>query len=241
MDELLDFKKEVYVEGEDCFLHYYPNFLAPSVAWDLFAAFCSHPKLDIAVPERNPTLFDRHLNYVDMKCDAKVLSKLTYHRESIKIFGKEYKQPRLTTWLGYFATAESKYRHIEKTVDFSPFLSRLVLVFKKEFARDFNSALVNVYRSGQDGMGMHADDEPILGEKPLILGLSLGGIRKLKFRLVENQRRKSSLADSLDIECAHGSLVAMGGKLQSFYKHGVPKTKKDVPARINLTFRNLKV
>ena len=39
---------------------------------------------------------------------------------------------------------------------------------------DFNSVLLNYYRDHRDSMGMHSDDEPELGERPILASLSLG-------------------------------------------------------------------
>ena len=41
--------------------------------------------------------------------------------------------------------------------------------------------LANYYRHGQDGMGRHADNEPELGQQPVIASLSFGELRNLDF------------------------------------------------------------
>ena len=39
---------------------------------------------------------------------------------------------------------------------------------------DFNSVLLNYYRDHRDSMGLHSDDEPELGERPILASVSLG-------------------------------------------------------------------
>jgi alkylated DNA repair dioxygenase AlkB len=94
----------------------------------------------------------------------------------------------------------------------------------------FNSVLVNLYRSGDDSMGWHADDEPELGPSPVIASLSLGATRRFKFR----HRRTRTIVDH---DLTGGSLLVMSGACQSAWMHSVPKQKRVTEARINLTFR----
>lgn len=92
----------------------------------------------------------------------------------------------------------------------------------------YNYCLMNRYRSGSDSMGWHADNEPEMGN--LIGSLSLGATRK--FRIRHNVTRETKKFDM-----GHGTLIVMAGTMQQFWQHEVPKTKKKVGERINLTFR----
>jgi alkylated DNA repair dioxygenase AlkB len=98
----------------------------------------------------------------------------------------------------------------------------------------FNSVLLNLYRDGADSMGWHSDDEPELGERPVIASLSLGAMRRFRLR----HRRRKDL-DPVAIDLENGSLLIMEGDTQRFWKHQVPKTRRAVAPRINLTFRNI--
>ena len=98
----------------------------------------------------------------------------------------------------------------------------------------FNSVLLNQYRDGRDSMGWHSDDEPELGSAPSIASLSLGGERRFVLR---HKKRKD--LKSVEISLAHGSLLVMRGSTQIFWKHQIPKTKKTIDARLNLTFRRI--
>ena len=92
----------------------------------------------------------------------------------------------------------------------------------------YNYCLLNRYRSGADSVGLHADDEPGVGD--VIGSLSLGATRP--FRIRHNATRETRT-----FQLGHGALVIMAGTMQRFWKHEVPKTSENVGERINLTFR----
>ena len=79
-------------------------------------------------------------------------------------------------------------------------------------------------------MGMHADDEPEMGN--IIGSLSLGATRT--FRIKHNTSK-----EVLSFPVANGTLIIMAGTMQQFWKHEVPKTKEIVGERINLTYRKI--
>ena len=95
----------------------------------------------------------------------------------------------------------------------------------------YNAVLSNIYRTGNDSVGLHADAEPEMG--PVIASVSLGAERL--FRL-KGKNGAVTFAERLP----HGSLFIMAGKTQKNFKHEVPKDPDvDLP-RINLTFRYIK-
>ena len=77
-------------------------------------------------------------------------------------------------------------------------------------------------------MGMHADDEPGMGN--VIGSLSLGTTRT--FRIRHNRTKETRT-----FQVGNGTLIIMAGTMQQFWKHEVPKTSENVGERINLTFR----
>ena len=92
----------------------------------------------------------------------------------------------------------------------------------------YNAVLCNLYRNGNDSVGLHADAEPEMG--PVIASVSLGAERL--FRL-KRQDGAVALAERLP----HGSLLIMAGKTQKNFRHEVPKEPNVDQPRINLTFR----
>ena len=92
----------------------------------------------------------------------------------------------------------------------------------------YNAALCNLYRDGNDSVGLHADAEPEMG--PVIASVSLGAERL--FRL-EGKGGVVAFSERLP----HGSLLIMAGNTQKNFEHEVPKEPRVTQPRINLTFR----
>ena len=82
-------------------------------------------------------------------------------------------------------------------------------------------------------MSWHSDDEPELGPAPLIAYLSLGATRRLLLR------RRDAHAVRFGLDLSDGSLLVMEPPLQRYWQHSVPKTRRAVGARINLTWRRI--
>ncbi len=115
--------------------------------------------------------------------------------------------------------------------------TNLLKGLKKEvelYSREsFTTCLLNLYRDGSDSNGWHADDEPELGRNPAIASVSLGAPRM--FHLKHRERKEWRHRMVLE----PGSLLLMLGATQHRYLHQLPKTRKPVRARINLTFRRI--
>jgi len=97
-------------------------------------------------------------------------------------------------------------------------------------ALGYNAVLCNLYRDGNDSVGLHADGEPEMG--PVIASVSLGAERL--FRL----RSKSGYVVFSE-RLPAGSLFIMAGETQKNFKHEVPKEPRVAQPRINLTFRHI--
>jgi alkylated DNA repair dioxygenase AlkB len=98
---------------------------------------------------------------------------------------------------------------------------------------NFTTVLLNYYRDGKDSNGWHADNEKELGRNPIIASVSFGAERVFQLKHnVTNQRQ--------NINLENGSLLIMKGTTQHFWKHQIPKSSKEIGARINLTFRIIK-
>ena len=151
-----------------------------------------------------------------------------WEARNIILFGKEVPQPRLACWYGDLA-----YSYSGITLDPRPMTPTLLEIKQRceeATSTQFNSVLVNLYRDGQDSMGLHADDEPELGSEPVIASVSFGAERnfRLRHRLTKELQQ---------VSLASGSLLVMSGLSQACWMHDIPKTKKFVEPRINLTFR----
>ncbi|MDC7996315.1 alpha-ketoglutarate-dependent dioxygenase AlkB family protein [Altibacter sp. HG106] len=161
------------------------------------------------------------------------LNTIKWEQRDVKVFGKVYPQPRLTALYG---TPEKTYRYAGLTLvpnKMAPKLAALQQKIEAYSGFQFNSVLLNLYRDGQDSNGWHSDDEASLGKQPKIASLSLGAPRSFHFRERNNHQ------NTFKVELHHGSLLLMGEGTQQYWHHKIPKTRKDVGQRINLTFRYL--
>jgi len=157
-----------------------------------------------------------------------------WQQDDIKVFGKTYKQPRLTSLYG---SNKRPYSYSNITMYPNEFTSTLLKIKSKiedTTNEIFTTCLLNQYRDGRDSNGWHADNEKELGQNPVIASVSLGASRMfhLKHRYDKSHKCKLLLES--------GSLLLMKGTTQHFWLHQVPKTKKQLGSRINLTFRYIK-
>jgi alkylated DNA repair dioxygenase AlkB len=160
-----------------------------------------------------------------------LLAELDWQQREIELFGRRILQPRLIAWAGTLP-----YRYSGQTLEprqFPPALAALREAIRSRCGLDFNHALANRYRDGNDSMGMHSDAERELGQNPVVASLSLGATRRLVIR------HKRDRNDRRSLELLHGSLLIMGGTMQHRYRHGLPRTRHPVSERINVTFRSL--
>lgn len=158
---------------------------------------------------------------------------IKWQQDNITVFGKTYKQPRLTA---LYSSNEQTYTYSNITMIPKRFSKELLSIKQdiEEIAcHQFTTVLLNLYRNGNDSNGWHADNEKELGKNPVIASLSLGALRVFQFkhRTLKDQKHKFILE--------HGSLLLMKGEMQHHWLHQVPKTKKDIGERINLTFRRI--
>jgi alkylated DNA repair dioxygenase AlkB len=161
-----------------------------------------------------------------------LLTQTRWRQEKIRVYGKHLDLPRLTAWYGDAGKAYS-YSGISMLPE--PWTESLLEVKLRVDAAAgvrFNSVLLSLYRTGEDSLSWHQDDEPELGEDPVIASVSFGGTRAFQFK---HKARKE--LNKVSIDLTHGSLLIMKGPTQRFWVHQVPKTTKPVPPRINLTFR----
>lgn len=159
-----------------------------------------------------------------------LVDETPWEHRHIVLFGREVLQPRLACWYGDHPYSYSGIRLEPR--DWTDRLRVLRDRCSAESAVEFNSCLVNLYRDGRDSMGWHADDERELGREPVIASLSLGDTRVFRMR----HRETKTL---VEISLEHGSLLVMSGLMQQCWVHEIPKTKKSVGQRINLTFRTI--
>jgi alkylated DNA repair dioxygenase AlkB len=160
-------------------------------------------------------------------------TSVLWKQESMKMYGKQINFPRLTAWYG---DSDKAYTFSGITLHPEPWSHEILQIkrsIEPEAQVNFNSVLLNLYRSGNDSISWHTDAEPELGINPVIASVNFGATRKFQLRHIKT-------GDKREIELEHGSLLIMRGELQHFWQHQVPKSSKVIGERINLTFRVIK-
>jgi alkylated DNA repair dioxygenase AlkB len=162
---------------------------------------------------------------------AALLGAIAWRQEAITLFGKTHNQPRLMAWHG---DPEAIYTYSKLRLAPQPWIPPLLDIRARVEAicdQTFNSVLLNLYRDGTDSMGWHSDDEPELGPNPVIASVSFGQTRRFRMR----HRQRQGCTAGLDL--THGSVLVMAGPTQHHWQHHIPKTRRPLQSRINLTFR----
>ncbi|MEO8413349.1 MAG: alpha-ketoglutarate-dependent dioxygenase AlkB [Ginsengibacter sp.] len=163
---------------------------------------------------------------------SKLLLNIEWKNDEAIIFGKHIVTKRKAAWYGDNGYAYT-YSNITKTaLAWTKELLELKNITEKVTGATFNSCLLNLYHSGEEGMAWHSDDESSLGRNAVIASLSLGADRKFAFK-------HKQTSQTISISLAGGSLLVMKGSTQTNWLHCLPKTKKLKLPRVNLTFRTM--
>ncbi|HET8884909.1 MAG TPA: alpha-ketoglutarate-dependent dioxygenase AlkB, partial [Salinimicrobium sp.] len=152
--------------------------------------------------------------------------------DSLMIFGKNITTKRKVAWYGEKAFEYTYSKTTKAALVFTPELFTLKKLVEAKSGETFNSCLLNLYHSGEEGMGWHSDAEKDLKPNSVIASLSLGAERKFVLKHKINK-------DKVEILLENGSLLIMGGSTQKYWLHRLPPTKKIIQPRINLTFRTI--
>ena len=156
------------------------------------------------------------------------LRDLSWQQERFMLFGKLVTAPRLTAWYGEAGTAY-RYSGVTRAGNtWTPMLRRIANLVGQRLTTSFNFVLANRYRSGDDCVGWHADDER--GLAPVIASLSLGETRVFCVKPKVG-------GPSVGLPLEHGGLVVMWGRCQRDFKHALPRTARSKGERVNLTLR----
>jgi alkylated DNA repair dioxygenase AlkB len=163
-----------------------------------------------------------------------LMKTIQFKNDEAIIFGKKIITKRKVAWYGSAAFSYT-YSKITKTATiFTKELLALKAIVEKESGETYNSCLLNLYHSGEEGMGYHSDGEKMLKKNGAIASLSLGAARKFSFKHKENKQR-------IDVLLENGSLLVMKEATQTNWLHRLPPTKKVNTPRINLTFRTVEL
>lgn len=159
-----------------------------------------------------------------------LMQTIAWKNDEAVIFGKRIVTAREVAWYG-----DEEYRYTysnttKKALPWTQELRALKTIVEQLTGTKFNSCLLNLYHSGNEGMAWHSDDESSMGVNTTIASFSFGAVRKFSFK-----HKKTKETVSLMLE--HGSVLVMKGATQTNWLHCLPKTTVVKSPRVNLTFR----
>lgn len=161
-----------------------------------------------------------------------LLSNIEWKNDEAFMLGKLIITKRKVAWYG---DTEFEYSYSNRTKKALPWTKELLELKSKietETGETFNSCLLNLYHTGEEGMAWHSDGEKDLKKNGAIGSLSFGAERKFAFK-------HKATKETISVMLEHGSLLVMKGSTQTHWLHRLPPTTKIVKPRVNLTFRTI--
>jgi alkylated DNA repair dioxygenase AlkB len=116
--------------------------------------------------------------------------------------------------------------------EFPADLKKIILKISNVIGFEPNNCLVNYYLDGKSKMGYHSDQVDILTPGTGIVIISVGVIRILRFRNI-NQKDLFK-----NYELTPGSLIYMAQEIQGNWQHSITQSDTE-DGRISITFRQL--
>jgi len=161
-----------------------------------------------------------------------LMDTIQWKNDEAIIFGKHIITKRKAAWYGDDGYLYTYSNTTKKALAWTPELLELKQMVEAITGTTFNSCLLNLYHNGDEGMAWHSDDESSLGKNTTIASLSFGAERKFSLKHKKGKETVSVILES-------GSLLVMKDTTQTNWLHSLPKSKRVVRPRINLTFRTI--
>ena len=161
-----------------------------------------------------------------------LLNKIEWTNEKLVMFGKEITTKRKVAFYGDSLMSYTYSNKTKQALRWTPLLMEIKQLATSQTGSNYNACLLNLYHDGEEGMGWHSDDEKEIVPNSSIASLSFGAERKFAIKHKATKEKHSLLLES-------GSLFEMLGSFQKHWLHSMPKSKKIIAPRINLTFRQM--
>ena len=162
----------------------------------------------------------------------KLLETINWRNDEAVIFGRKIITKRKVAWYGERPYAYTYSNTTKYALPWTKELLELKILIEKETGETFNSCLLNLYHSGDEGMAWHSDGERDLKRDGAIGSMSFGAERKFAFKHKQTKEK-------IELFLAHGSLLVMKDITQTHWLHRLPPSKKITMPRVNLTFRTI--
>lgn len=161
-----------------------------------------------------------------------LLSNIEWRNDEAVIYGKHYVTKRKVAWYGDKPFSYSYSNTTKEALPWTEELITLKTMAEKLSGETYNSCLLNLYHTGEEGMAWHSDGEKTLKKHGAIASFSFGAERKFAFKHKET-------AQTVSLILEHGSLLIMKDTTQDYWLHRLPPTTKVKRPRVNLTFRTI--
>jgi alkylated DNA repair dioxygenase AlkB len=161
-----------------------------------------------------------------------LLQTIDWRNDEAIIFGKRIITKRKVAWYG---DEPFEYTYSSTTKSALPWTQELLelkLLIEQQTGETYNSCLLNLYHTGEEGMAWHSDAEKVLKKNGAIASLSLGAERRFAFKHKVSK-------ETINLFLQHGSLLLMKDHTQTHWLHRLPPTKIISKPRVNLTFRTI--
>lgn len=165
---------------------------------------------------------------------SRLLESISWKNDEAVIFGKHFVTKRKVAWYGDAEFDYSYSNTTKKALSWTKELVELKALVEGKTGEKFNSCLLNLYHSGEEGMAWHSDAEKALKKNGAIASMSFGAERKFSFKHKQTK-------ETVSLVLEHGSLLVMKGTTQTNWLHRLPPTKQKKRERINLTFRTIEL
>lgn len=163
---------------------------------------------------------------------ALLLSTIAWRNDEAVIFGRRVVTKRKVAWYGE-RPFEYTYSNItRRALPWTQTVLEIKHMVEQETGETFNSCLLNLYHSGEEGMAWHSDGEKDLKKDGAIASVTFGAERKFAFK-------HKTTKEKIEMVLEHGSLLVMKDTTQTHWLHRLPPTKRIISERVNLTFRTI--
>lgn len=222
----------------------YRNELAANAAEEYFAEDNSVPyEPDTPEPELRTIAVPRghHCQKWFQDQDCAVTADQVWE-ELKKTIPNQTKQSKAGWWekrlTGWYSESDGEYTYsgiTQPNLGWPEWVEELAQCVSQQYSDRYlkpNAMLVNVYRDGNDKVGLHSDDEHLFDADQPIASLSFGATREFQIQ--------DQAGNDFFVDLAEGDLYLMLPKFQELYKHAIPRQPEVQGTRINLTFRYVK-
>jgi alkylated DNA repair dioxygenase AlkB len=161
-----------------------------------------------------------------------LLNTIEWKNDEAIIMGKLIVTKRKVAWYGEQEFEYTYSNTTKKALPWTTALLELKAIIESKTGETFNSCLLNLYHTGEEGMAWHSDGEKDLKKNGAIGSLSFGAERKFLFKHKQTK-------ETVSIVLEHGSLLVMKDTTQTNWLHRLPPTTRVTKPRVNLTFRTI--